>query len=220
MSKIKLTDTMAQALKNAHKDPTGTLLVKGVGRGTRKALESRGLAWVERNGRCPLTPEGEAVRLSMLSEEHNQDDGRMTLEEALSEAHTEWQMNQPAVVRIAYVDGTTEECRNIPSGEIAAGIFAEACGNDRVAKAELVRGDGTVAAQWPLPDLPRATPRQGTCGRHGSRSVVMALRLTEHPACARGVGHQGLHRDTSALSSRKKTNQWGDNECLPLDSGR
>lgn len=157
MAKIKITDTMRDALKNAHKDPTGTLLVKGVGRGTRKALESRGLAWVERNGRCPLTPEGEAVRLSMLSEERNQeprritleeaeagcDNGRMSLEEALAEAYPG---PAPSVkVAIRYEDGTEEIVSNIPTDTIAVGIYTEATYNDRVRRAVLYRADGTEA---------------------------------------------------------------------------
>lgn len=162
---------------------------------------------------CVESPTGERRVILVGDLEMNPDAGRMSLEEALSDAYPE---PAPAVkVAIRYVDGTEEIVSNIPTDTIAVGIFAEACGNDRVANAELVRGDGTLAALWPLPDLPRVTPRPGTCGRHGSRDVVMALDLTEHPACGRRPGHPGRHNRMDGSQP-----WWGDNECLPLDSGR
>lgn len=209
MAEIKLTDTMAQALKNAHKDPTGTLLIKGVGRGTRKALESRGLAWVERNGRCPLTPEGEAVRLSMLSEEHNQDAGRMTLEEALSEAFPE---SVPGVkVTVLYADGTEEIVSNIPTDTIAVGIYTEATYNDRVRRAVLYRADGTEAQVYTNTVL--------VCGRQiDPRQIINETRYTGQ-LCSRERGHRGRHRVSTGSGTDQDNIHWDDDACLPLDHG-
>lgn len=69
-------------------------------------------------------------------------------------------------VKIAYIDGVTEEVNNIPTEEIAAGIYAEACGNSRVLSAELTRGDGSHAAAYRFDDVmpePGLT-RPGDCG--------------------------------------------------------
>lgn len=156
---------------------------------------------------------GHVVRVQFP--EPDRDAGRLTLEEAQEEAQTAGLMGELSVVRIAYADGTTEECRNIPSGEIAAGIFAEAVSNDRVVKAELVRGDGTVAAQYPSEPMPRARPVVGLCGRHMSESVARAYGWKSLAACARVPGHPGRHRDTRGIAPL--TMHWGANETAPLD---
>lgn len=156
---------------------------------------------------------GHVVRVQFP--EPDRDAGRLTLEEALEEAQTAGLMGELSVVRIAYADGTTEECRNIPRGEIAAGIFAEAVYNDRVVKAELVRGDGSVAAQYPREPMPRARPVDGTCGRHMSESVARAYGWKSLAACARVPGHLGRHRDTRGIAPL--TMHWGVNETAPLD---
>lgn len=141
---------------------------------------------------------------------------RLTLEEALEEAQTAGLMGELSVVRIAYADGTTEECRNIPTGAMAAGIFAEAVSNDRVVKAELVRGDGTVAAQYPREPMPRAEVADGVCGRHMSESLARSYGRKSLAACARVPGHPGRHRNTQGGFALYAIH-WGDNECAPLD---
>lgn len=156
---------------------------------------------------------GHVVRVQFP--EPDRDAGRLTLEEALEEAHTDWRMGEPAVVRIGYVDGTTEEIRNIPRGEMAAGIFAEAVDNDRVVKAELVRGDGTVAARHPRDPMPRVMVVPGVCGLHVGEDVARAYGRKSLAACCRMPGHIGRHRSTRAITVL--TLHWTDEQCAPLD---
>jgi hypothetical protein len=47
-------------------------------------------------------------------------------------------------VNITYLDGTTENVSNIPTEEIAVGIYAEAVTSDRVRNAELIDNAGFV----------------------------------------------------------------------------
>lgn len=55
-------------------------------------------------------------------------------------------------VKIMYVDGTEEIVSNIPTEEIAAGIYAEACSNARVQSADLYRADGSHASACRMDD--------------------------------------------------------------------
>lgn len=86
------------------------------------------------------------TRTWLRDQERHQWPNRLTLEEALSEAYPETE-DKPAVrVTIEYSDGTEEIVNNIPTNEIAVGIYAEATYNDRVRKAVLYRADGTETA--------------------------------------------------------------------------
>lgn len=230
--KIKLTDKMAEALSNTIEISGRQTMIMSHPR-TRAALTRVGLAdehdqltnsglfvaWLISSGtkNRAWTHQELAVGARTWREgrEHDRWPNRLTLEEAQEEAQTAGLMGELSVVRIAYADGTTEECRNIPSGEIAAGIFAEAVSNDRVVKAELVRGDGTVAAQYPSEPMPRARPVVGTCGRHMSESVARSYGWKSLAACARVPGHPGRHRDTRGIAPL--TMHWGANETAPLD---
>lgn len=184
-----------------------------------------------KNWHAFLTPAGRIVQADLRADaerrtwteeelvpqaETDVDAGRLTLEEAQEEAQTAGLMGELSVVRIGYVDGTTEEIRNIPPGPVAAGIFAEAVDNDRVAAAELVRGDGTVAASYPTRDpMARVMVVPGVCGRHVGEDVARAYGRKSLAACARMPSHLGRHRNTRAITVL--TLHWTDEQCAPLD---
>lgn len=231
MAKIKITDRMAEAMAAAEDDDCLDPVYPRCGSGTVCALINRGLVKADRNGRHPFTAAGRIVRASLHVDadrrtwtaeelvpqpETDVDAGRLTLEQALAEAHTDWRMGEPAVVKIGYVDGTTEEIRNIPRGEIAVAIYAEAVDNDRVASAELIRGDGTQAALYPAREsLSRDVVVPWECGRHMGEDVARAYGRKSLAACARMPGHLGRHRSTRNITVL--TLHWTDEQCVPLD---
>lgn len=223
---IRLTDKMAEALSNtieingsqtmimSHPRTQGALTRIGLADEHGQLTDAgRFVAWLISVGddTRSWTHEGLAAgtRTWMRDQERRRWPNRLILEEALAEAHTEWRMGEPAVVRIAYADGTTEECRNIPTGAMAAGIFAEAVFNDRVVKAELARGDGTVAAKYPRDPMPRADVVDGVCGRHMGEELARRYGRRTLSACARVPGHRGRH--FAALNGVK----WTDDQCAP-----
>lgn len=85
-------------------------------------------------------------------------------------------------VKITYTDGTIEEVRNIPTKEIAAGIYAEACGNMNVQSAELWHADGTHASAYRA-----AVDMASVCGS------MPPSKVPECKPCARRSGHIGRH---------------------------
>lgn len=132
-------------------------------------------------------------------------------------------------IKIWYDSGAYEEvtAEHDRFAELAV-IFAECAVNGRVTAAELCEGngesqgfrrvDGMVTVNGSLISLfPLAAVGHGMCGRHGSRSVVRANDLKEHPSCARVPGHLGLHCNTVRYGAPGAF-QWGDNECLPVDT--
>lgn len=92
-------------------------------------------------------------------------------------------------VNITYLDGTTENVSNIPTAEIASGIYAEAVTNARVESAELLDDSGQRV-------MPVATP--------------CSMRYARDPrkVCRRRAGHCGLHRVA------RNGFVWGDRESL------
>jgi hypothetical protein len=107
-------------------------------------------------------------------------------------------------VDVTYLDGTTENISNIPTEEVAAGIYAEVRCNDRVRRAVLYRADGSEAAVYLNTVGDRVMSGGGLCG-----SLYAAQ---EERTCHRRAGHPGLHRNTLTLLAESFV--WGDNQSI------
>lgn len=105
-------------------------------------------------------------------------------------------------VEITYLDGVQEVVENIPTARMAADIFAEAVGRDRVRSAVLYHSDGEPAQTYRV--ARGATSGDGRCG-------ALYQDAPGH-ACRRVIGHPGRHTDMHHPSQPSCT--WNDDPVL------